>query len=328
MSTLNLTTLSTRAILVKLTQSKPRTTSRNQTGEDILKAELGDDANRVSQELFKDPENPCRVMLNKHGELYRNHVKLTREYEPRGPRILAINLRERYLREQRNIEESIAQLEQQYLHDEPTYFRWVDMDVQRRLAARALLPQAKQDHLNLTQPISRAQYPTFDDFKRGLSSHHKFDMLPDVRHPLFDNSDEEMAQIQEQMREELAQREAAIATSLAAQNRESVAEPLKKLIAKLNIPAGEPGSIFRDTIVENVVEAIDLARQMAFDDQEVIDMCDQVQQALSGHARNPQVLRESPIVRAAAAAKLQAVADRMGWLMGTNNATPTEQEAA
>lgn len=327
MNTLNLTTLSTRAILVKLTQSKPRTTSRNQTGEDILKAELGDDANRVSQELFKDAENPCRVMLNKHGELYRNHVKLTREYEPRGPRILAINLRERYLREQRAIEESIAQLEQQYLPDEPTYFRWVDMDIARRLAARANLPQAKQDHLNLTQPINRQQYPAFLDFKQGLSSHHKFDMLPDTRHPLFDNSDEELASIQEQMRQEIHYTEQRIAQSIAQQNRESVAEPLKKLVAKLRIPAGQPGSIFRDSAVENVVEAIDLARQMSFGDQEVHAMCDEVQQALSGYARNPQVLRESPVVREQAAARLKAVADRMGWLMGTNT-NATEMEAA
>ena len=324
MHTLNLTTLSTRAILVKLTQSKPRTTSRNEAGEQILKAELGDDANRVSQELFKDPENPCRIMLNKHGELYRNHIKLTREDEPRGPRILVIAMRERYLREQRGVQEAIASLEQQYLPDEATYLRWVDMDISRRLAARSLLPQDKQDRLNTTRPITRSEYPTFDDFKTGLSSHHHFSTLPDVRHPLFDNSDEELASLREQMRAELEERERAIAESVQAQNRAAVAEPLKKLIDKLRIPAGQPGSIFRDSAVENVIEAVDLARQMCFGDPQIIEMCDDVQQALSGYARNPQVLRESPIVREQAAARLKAVADKMGWMMSA----PTTEEAA
>jgi len=91
---------------------------------------------------------------------------------------------------------------------------------------------------------------------------------------------------------------------------------LVKLIEKLRIPPGEPGSIFRDTAVENVTEAIDLVRAMAMGDDYILAMCDEMRSAMSGYATNPQVLRESPIVREQTAAKLAAVADRMGIMFG------------
>lgn len=315
---LGLPTLSTRAMLVKLTQSKPRTRTRNTMGEAILRDELGDDANSVATKLFLDPANPCRILLNAHGEQYRDHIKLTREDEPRGPRLLVVALYDKYMENQRQHQANITTLTRKYLPDAATYDTWVQMDISRRVAARQALPLVKRDLLDAKNPITPAEYPTFDEFCSKLASTHKFSPLPDTRHPLFDHTDAELASVREAMTAEIAEREAAIVESVRAQNRQSVAAPLKKLLDKLRIPAGTPGSIFRDSAVENVIEAVGLARAMALGDEEVLAMCDEVAQAMSGYAANPQVLRDSPIVREQTAAKLAAVADRMGFMFANN----------
>jgi hypothetical protein len=51
-------------------------------------------------------------------------------------------------------------------------------------------------------------------------------------------------------------------------------------------------------------------------DQEVTDLANSISQAVSVYANNVDVLRESPVVRAQAAQKLDYIAQQMGAMYG------------
>ena len=92
-------------------------------------------------------------------------------------------------------------------------------------------------------------------------------------------------------------------------------EPLKHLVDKLNKPIGTEGHIFRDSAVENVIEGIDMAKKLNVnDDPDIVDMANTIGEAISKYSTNVDVLRESPIVREQAAAKLDYIARQMGGL--------------
>lgn len=317
---LNLTTLAERAMTVKLTQRKPKTSTRNVNGEHILADTLGDDANSVSTRLFKDPSNPCRQLLNAHGEIYRNHVKLTWPHVDRGPRLLSVHLHTRYLSEQRALESKVDAATLKFLPDEAAYSMWVNLDIARRTDTRKHLDPAK---VAAMPPITAAEYPTFEQFKTGLTSTHVWGTLPSTRHPIFDNTDAELDAVREQIREEIERGEEEIRQRIAADAKERIHAPLVKLLGILRHPIGATDpvtgtrlGIFRDSAVDNVTEAVDLVRAMAMGDNTILTMCDEVAEVFTGHVANPEHLRQSPMVRSEAVRRLDAVAEKMGVFFG------------
>jgi hypothetical protein len=68
--------------------------------------------------------------------------------------------------------------------------------------------------------------------------------------------------------------------------------------------------------VENIVDQCQMVEDLCMGDEELIAMVREVQRAIRPYAINPNQLRESPITRKTAAATLEEVASRMGFMMG------------
>lgn len=285
---LNLTQLNQKAMLVRLTISKPSTSKHDSAAESFTQAQLADQGLRVTSTLFRSKTNPVRGLLNAANAVYTYHRLNTLPYMDRGPRLLPVTNYETYRDNMRRLVGEVDNLRRQVL---PDYDKHVQQDIAER-GARASL----------------TDYPTKDDFDAGLGMQFTFAPLPDKGHFLFDISEEDKAALDAQLNDVVA----AARADLYAR----IEEPLRHLVDKLKIPAGQPGAIFRDSAVENVIEAVKLARTLAMDDENIIRICDDVAAVITtGHAKNPQVLRDSPIVREDTAAKLKAVADKMGFMM-------------
>jgi hypothetical protein len=291
MTTMHLTQvkqLNTKAMLVRFSISKPTTSKRDTSAEQFTQTSLHDTGLKVSATLFKEKSSPVRVLLNSANAAYHFHKENTLPYIDRGPRLLPVGNYERYRDTMRQL---IREVNQELRQVMPDYHQHVANDITLR-GMRASL----------------TDYPYASDFENSFKLEFTFSPLPDESHFLFDIAEDDRAALTTQ----LLDVEAAARADLYARLR----DPIMKLIAKLNIPAGEPGAIFRDTAVTNINDAIDIARQLAMGDETILQMCDEVALTIAPVKDNPDMLRESPVVREAAAAKLKAVSDRMAFMFG------------
>ncbi len=300
MPEMNITQLSRKAMLVKLTQRKPRLTKRaTSSDEQHIQLELGDKGAKLYSTIFIDKYNAVRQLINSASAVYVYHKDHTLPYIDRGPRLLPVAQYESY---RDNVRRLIAEVDAALVNTMPSYDQHVANDIlQRNEAAHAA---GKPPRAAVTD------YPTAAQFEESIGSEFFFSPLPDQSHFLFDVSQED--------RDGLNQQLEAAADAARADMYARIKEPVRHLLSKLKIPAGEPGSVFRDTAVENVIEAIALVRSLAMGDEQILQMCDEVATSMSGYARNPQILRDSPIVREQTVARLAAVADRMGFMFAGN----------
>lgn len=280
--------LSEKAMLVRLTISKPRTSKRDEAAEQFTQTSLADAGLRVSTTLFKDKSSPVRQLFAKVSAVYQYHKTNTLPYVDRGPRLLPAAQYEKYRDDMRALIADVDKGLGPVLADYPQL-------VAADIAARG--PRA-----------SIADYPTVDEFGSSMTMEFSFSPLPDNRHWLFDVSEEDKEDLDRQIETVIFQAHADM--------KQRIAEPTRHLIEKLRIPAGQPGAIFRDTAVENIVDAVANVRQLCMDDEELLRMCDEVSAVIKPHAQNIDVLRESPVVREQALARLKAVADKMGFMAG------------
>jgi len=171
---------------------------------------------------------------------------------------------------------------------------------------------------NLSGKPPRAQvadYPTEAQFRESMSVDIRFRPLPDRKHFLFDISDEEEAAFLREQ-EEIG---AMIANNTVAQ----MLAPLKHLADTLKVDIGTKDAdgkrlgIFRDSAVENIVEGVRLAKKIAIDPTpELAAAMNDLDTTITYWAEKKDWLRESPINRAEAARKLDAIAQQMAGFMG------------
>lgn len=278
--------LNAKAMLVRLNISKPTTSRRDTQAEQFTQQSLHDAGLRVSATLFKEKTSPVRQLLNSANAVYFFHKQNTLPYIDRGPRLLPVQNYERYRDEMRKL---TGEVEAALVKVMPDYAQHVANDVALR-GSRA----------------SAAEYPTAEEFERSFKLQFTFSPLPDQSHWLFDIDEADKAALQTQLDE--------VIDGARADMYARLRDPVLKLIDKLRIPAGQPGSIFRDSAVSNITEAAALCRQLAMGDEDILAACDVLDQSVKH--MDPEMLRESPVVREAAAARLAAVADKMKFMFG------------
>lgn len=290
---MKLTTLSDKAILVKLTARKASLYKRDQVAEAVIQQQMDDASLIVNSKLFRDKLNPINQIMNRHSEVYTYHKAHTLAYIDKGPRLLPNT---QYLDYTTAMRGKIAAVEALLVQHIPNYDQYVQLDIAYRSKS----------------PSSRAKvddYPTADEFYSRMGFDLRFMPLPESRHFLFDISQEDMDTFNDTM--------SGIAESARVEVLKKMLEPLKHLIEKLNKPIGTDGAIFRDATVENVLDGVEMAKKLNITgDQDVFDLANSISQAVSVYASNVDVLRESPVVRAQAAQKLDYIAQQMGAMYG------------
>jgi len=289
---MKVTSLSEKAMLVKLTMRRANLTRRDSVAELVIQQQMDDSSLTVLSKLFRDKNNPINQIMTAMSEVYTYHKNHTLPYIDKGPRILPNNLYMEYTQEMRSRISSVDNLLAKFL---PNYDAYVQLDIAYRSKGAG---RAKVD-----------DYPTASEFQARMGFDLRFMPLPDQKHFLFDLSDADVDNFMQAMRDaEVAARTDAIGRML---------EPLKHLVDKLNKPIGTDGAIFRDSAIENVAEGLEIARKLMMDTSpELEGVVKELDAAVSKYASNKDWLRESPVVREQAAKKLTDIARQMGAFMG------------
>lgn len=298
--------LNEKAMTVRLITKKPTTSHKDEEAEKVAQDTLGDYGISASTKLFKDPTNPIRQLLNEASAVYQYHKQHTLPYIDRGPRLLPVAKYEDYRDSMRVL---VGDVETALARTMPYYDTYVQQDIDFR--NRPNLAGVSSNRAKATD------YPTAMQFNAAFDLQFTFAPLPDNSHWLFDVSEEDKAALTEQTME--------IYTSAVADMYARIKKPLDELVSSLNVTpgidpiTGKRIGIFRDTKVTNVVDALANVRELCMGDEGVVAACDLLGAALPpALTGNIDVLRESPVVREAAAKKLAEVASKMGAFFGGN----------
>jgi hypothetical protein len=285
--------LNERAMLIKLTIRKANLTQRDSEAESIIQQQMNDGALMVNRKLFRDPSNPINQIVSAMGQVYSFHKSHTFPYIDKGPRLIKNTL---FMEYREVMTERIRHVEAMLSRAIPNYDSYVQQDIAYR--SQGVAPRA-----------SVSDYPTASDFNAATQITLLPMPLPDGTHFMFDLPAEEL--------DEFAAMQARVEQVVRADTVKRMLDPVKHLAEKLAVPIGEKGSVFRDSAVENVVEAVDLVRKIGVvDDPEVNTIIKELTQTVATYAENMEWLRESPIVRAEAQTKLDDIARKMAAFMG------------
>lgn len=93
-------------------------------------------------------------------------------------------------------------------------------------------------------------------------------------------------------------------------------EPMAAAVAKLKTSIGDDGSIFRDSLIDNMVDAADrMAKVYIGDDPEIADRIDDLRSLVGTYANNKDVLRNDQIVRSKCATQIDTLMTQMQGLV-------------
>jgi hypothetical protein len=293
-------TLNTKAMTVRLITRKPTTSRKDEEAEKVAQAALGDFGINASTKLFKDNANPVRHLLNEASAVYQYHKQHTLPYVDRGPRLLPVVMYEEYRDSMRAL---VNDVQNKLAAVMPHYDAYVQQDV---------------DFRNGSTTTGRAKvsdYPTAEQFKTAFGLDFTFAPLPDNSHWLFDIDEEDKIALEVQKMD--------VYHTCLADLHSRIMTPLEELIDVLKVQpgtdevTGKRVGIFRDTKVTNLTDALANVKALSLGDEGVTAACDLLGAALPRQiTENIDVLRESPVVRSAAARKLEEVASKMGAFFG------------
>lgn len=298
---MKITNLSEKAMLVKLTTRRVNLTRRDAIAEQVIQQQLDDISLTVNSKLFRDKTNPVNQIVQAAGRVYVYHRTHTHPFVDRGDRVLPNALYDEYTGGMRALINAVDNLMAKHI---PNYDAYVLQDIAYR---------------STNKTNSRAQvsdYPTAEEFERGMGFDFRFKPMPDRRHFLYDISDEDLENFEMSIRD---------TTSMAVNNTvEKMLVPLKHLADALAHPIGatDPVSggrlgIFRDSAIENVIEGVQLAKKLAIDPPpELVNLTKELETAITHCDEHANWLRESPINRTEAATKLAHIASQMAAFMG------------
>lgn len=94
-------------------------------------------------------------------------------------------------------------------------------------------------------------------------------------------------------------------------------DPVRKAVEKLQVPIGEAGAVFRDSMLTNIQDQIIRATKLNINNDPVVnDLILELNTAVGSYATNPDPLRESDKLREDTKEKLADVMAKMSAFMG------------
>ncbi len=277
-------TLADKAMLVRLKRSMFSPYAADQTATVQVEAVNGvSRAGRFNKHLLKDSTRFKRVQ-QKFNELYDYHVKHTVPWLDDGIRMLPADLYFDYTSEIRRIEgEAMKDLADLVVH-------WQ--------------AEIQADSTRLGPLFNPADYPADIAGKFGIDV--QFMPVPSANDFRVTISPEDISSLDNAIREAEAEVSRYVIEQLLG--------PLKKMAEKLSVPIGEDGSIFRDSLVENVIEVTDrLPRLNINDDPEISRAISEVRQVVGKYAGSAMdQLRENQVARDAVKHQVDAIVAMFG----------------
>lgn len=181
-----------------------------------------------------------------------------------------------------------------------------DAEVQKDLDRLAKIEQAKgKAPGSLANPNN---YPHASEIGDKFGIDVRYMPVPTSEDFRVTISDEDKASLQKQLEE--------AETNAARHVIEEMLEPMQRAVEKLNVPIGQDGSIFRDSMIDNMVNVADRMDKInVSDDPVVAEKIADLRSLVAAYADNKDVLRNSQSVRRKAASQIDDLVQQMGGLV-------------
>jgi hypothetical protein len=167
-----------------------------------------------------------------------------------------------------------------------------------------------QEDMHRLGPLANAaDYPTASTLRSKYDVDLKFFPIPTTGDFRIAISEED----KEQLEKAIHDAEANVSKYLLMQ----LLDPVKSFVDKMAIPIGDKGSVFRNTLIENLTDVVNrLPRLNINQDEEIRQVIEDIKNSITAYAHNPDVLRESPITRKKAREDMEAIAKKMAAYTG------------
>jgi hypothetical protein len=279
------TTLADKAMLVRLKRSMFSPFIADKVATQQVEVANGvANAGRYRKHLLKDGVY-FNATQKAYGAIYDFHIKHTLPWLDDGLRMLPSAMYMDYVAEMRKLESEAA--------------RCVAMLEQNWYA------EVTHDSSRLGAMFNQADYPADIASKYGVSL--QFLPVPsagDFR-VAIDPADE--ASLEQAIKDA----EGNVASYVIDQ----LLEPLRRAAAKLSVPIGQEGAIFRDSLIENMVEVAErLPRLNINNDPTLAKAINDVRDLANHYNSNIDLLREAPIIRESAANKVKELVNNLAGL--------------
>ena len=253
-------------------------------------------AGNVNKHLFAGRDNRVKQTIAEFTKVY-TYVKDNTVPWTKGVNMLAI---EHYMDFTRDLRGLIYKAEQAV---DDLVANW-DAEVQADLARLTKIAAAKGKP-NLANPND---YPTAQEIRQRFGIEVRYMPVPTTGDFRVGISEADKATLQKQLED--------AEESAARHVIEQMLEPMQRAADKLAVPIGEDGSIFRDSLIDNLVEVADrMNRVNVSDDPEITGKIAELQALVSAYANNKDVLRNNQSVREKAAAQIDALCGQMQGLV-------------
>jgi hypothetical protein len=262
------------------------TSVRDKALEAHVRHETQDDSVIVTKHLFRVKSCYVRKLISKYDEVYRLHMDSTMPWIDRGPRLLPSKLYFNYMERMRQAIEEVDQLV-------PFLFRnWGSL--------------VDQDVISRGGTASGHDYPSAATVANAFSIDLQILPLPDTSDFRVDVDDATRDALQGALQEaEQAARADIIRRML---------EPVERAVEKLQVPIGEQGSVFRASLVSNLLGGIHQAKLLNIsDDADLSHAIEEIEARVTAVAK-PEALRNSVDHRTKAAKELADIMGKLGTL--------------
>jgi hypothetical protein len=273
-------TIADSCLLATLERQRMSTSRRaDQHTEERVRQQEGDDSITIRKHLFK--QGPVRELLRILDAAYAEHKKLTAPWVDRGPRLLPGTMFEKYSQTMVEYKDTIDELVPKIVGNWDNLVS-MDMNDRQRAGAKSIMPSEYPDSNDVARMFSVdwrvSPVPKDTDFRVEVPEYVKEKQRATLKHAV------------EGVRQDILGR---------------MLEPTKRAIAKLQIEIGSKGSIFRDSLVENLQEALQQAEDLnVTGDVGLGDAIQKMRVVVHAHLGSADSLREQEQHRATAAKKL------------------------
>ena len=183
------------------------------------------------------------------------------------------------------------------------YVHW-DSEVNADLARLSQVALVKGKP-NLADP---SDYPTADEMKARFGIDVRYLPVPTTGDFRVGISDEDKESLQKQLDDAEVNATRHVLSNMI--------EPMQRAVEKLSVPIGTDGSVFRDTLIDNMVDVAERMNKVNISDDPAIQAkIDDLRSLVGTYARNKDVLRGSQTVREKAVSQIDSLVNQMANLV-------------
>jgi hypothetical protein len=284
----NTMSLSDKAMLVSLsiTQWSARKIDKKVTKEVHSRHGTSANAGRYNKCLI-DPEAESFVAVQKVANKARDYNEThTLPWAQKGLNILPSLQYFEYIEEMGALEREFNAAASTFLAEYPS-----------------LKAKAKRD---LNGLYNEADYLTDQQLRNKYTFETRFLPVPDAKDFRVQVGDEAV----ERIRKSIAEQQQRATDEAMRELYQRLYDPIKNMVDRLSDPKG----IFKDTLVSNVNEIVELLPRLNLTQDPALEQLRQDAMLLTGHS--PNVLRNNTDARSEVADRAKAIADRMAAFMG------------